>query len=32
MFKALKAVKSSVSKDDLKKQEQWTAKFGSEGN
>jgi len=31
-MKALKNVKPSVSKNDLTKQEQWTAEFGSEGS
>lgn len=32
MIKALKAVKCSVSKADLERQEKWTAEFGSEGS
>eukprot|EP00826_Nyctotherus_ovalis_P036710 TRINITY_DN327_c0_g1_i16.p1 TRINITY_DN327_c0_g1~~TRINITY_DN327_c0_g1_i16.p1 ORF type:complete len:228 (+),score=73.58 TRINITY_DN327_c0_g1_i16:931-1614(+) len=32
LMKALKNVKCSVSKDDLTRQEKWTAEFGSEGS
>jgi len=32
MMKALKAVKPSVSKNDLKDYENWTAEFGADGS